>query len=418
VAVDAVLDARTEERRAQLRRMRQLATGMLFLMLAVFLVSTMLVATRPWLAYVRAFAEAAMVGACADWFAVVALFRHPLGIPIPHTAIVPTHKQRIGEYLGHFIAQDFLKPDEVTNRLKQVDVAGWIARWLTIPENARSLAVSLQALLPPLLDVLGDDRLRAFARTAIRTGIDSIETGPLVARVLNVLMAHGQEQIVFEFGIDAGTAFLEEHREGIRKRIGQNGGRWLRNWVDGKVADAVVDEMLSALSDARAPTHPWRTEYRAWLKRQAARLADDPEVVEACERIKSEVLDSSVVDGYLDWVGAELQSKVRSDWAAQEGTTMLALERVFVAAGGWLEADGRVREQVNAWTQQLLVYAVVPNRDDIGAFIAGVVERWDTETLVSKLELQVGRDLQFIRINGTLVGGAVGLLIFCLERLF
>jgi uncharacterized membrane-anchored protein YjiN (DUF445 family) len=418
VAVDAVLDARTEERRAQLRRMRQLATGMLFLMLAVFLASTMLVASRPWLAYVRAFAEAAMVGACADWFAVVALFRHPLGIPIPHTAIVPTHKQRIGEYLGHFIAQDFLKPAEVTSRLQQVDVAGWIARWLTIPENARSLAVSLQGLLPPLLDVLGDDRLRAFSRTAIRTGIDSIETGPLAARVLNVLMAHGQEQIVFELGIDAGTAFLEEHREGIRKRISRNRGRWLRNWVDGKVADAVVDEMLSALADARATAHPWRAEYRAWLKRQTARLADDPEVVEACERIKSEVLDSSVVDGYLDWVGAELQSKVRSDWAAQEGTTVLALERVLVAAGGWLEADARVRERVNAWTQQLLVYAVVPNRDDIGAFIAGVVERWDTETLVSKLELQVGRDLQFIRINGTLVGGAVGLLIFSLERLF
>lgn len=418
MAVDAVLDARTEERRAQLRRMRQLATGMLFLMLAVFLASTMLVASRPWLAYVRAFAEAAMVGACADWFAVVALFRHPLGIPIPHTAIVPTHKQRIGEYLGHFIAQDFLKPAEVTSRLQQVDVAGWIARWLTIPENARSLAVSLQGLLPPLLDVLGDDRLRAFSRTAIRTGIDSIETGPLAARVLNVLMAHGQEQIVFELGIDAGTAFLEEHREGIRKRISQNRGRWLRNWVDGKVADAVVDEMLSALADARATAHPWRAEYRAWLKRQTARLADDPEVVEACERIKSEVLDSSVVDGYLDWVGAELQSKVRSDWAAQEGTTVLALERVLVAAGGWLEADARVRERVNAWTQQLLVYAVVPNRDDIGAFIAGVVERWDTETLVSKLELQVGRDLQFIRINGTLVGGAVGLLIFSLERLF
>jgi uncharacterized membrane-anchored protein YjiN (DUF445 family) len=180
----------------------------------------------------------------------------------------------------------------------------------------------------------------------------------------------------------------------------------------------VVDEMLAALSDAREPTHPWRAEYRGWLERQIARLATDPEVVEACERIKSEVLDSSTVDGYLDWISAELQSKMKTDCAAQDGTAVRTLAQVLVATGGWLETDRRVRDLVNGWTRQLLLHAVVPNRDDIAAFVAGVVERWDTETLVSKVELQVGRDLQFIRINGTIIGGAVGLLIFCVERLF
>ena len=406
------------QRTAELKRMRLLASLLLVVMTGVFAVTTALAAWWPFLIYPRAFAEAAMVGACADWFAVVALFRHPFGLPIPHTAIVPRHKKRIGEALGRFISVNFLAPDEVAAKLKKIDAAGWISSWLKEPENIRLVARRSHALMPPLLEFVRQEQIRTFSRNVIRNGIDSIAAAPLAARVLCLAMSQGHHNTVFDQVIATAGQFLLEHRESIRQRVAKRGLAWLPNWVDGKIADACVAGLLDTLAAARALDDPMRLQYQAALNRLVKLLANDPEMFDQGERLKAEVLDNSVVDGYLNWLSNEIEEKIRVDLVAPNGIFTRSLEHALGSLGNWLEGDDHIRTMINLWAQQLVLNTIVPNRAEIGTFVAEVVGRWDTKTLVDRLELQVGKDLQYIRINGTLVGGLVGLTIFVVSRAF
>ncbi|MFZ3326723.1 MAG: DUF445 domain-containing protein [Methylocella sp.] len=359
-----------------------------------------------------------MVGACADWFAVVALFRHPFGIPIPHTAIVPRHKKRIGDALGRFISVNFLAPDAVAAKLEKIDASGWISSWLKEPDNTRLTARRVHALLPPLLDFVRQEQIRTFSRSVIRNGIDSIAAAPLAARVLSVLVAHGHHDTIFDQAIEVARTFLREHRESIRQRVAKRSISWLPNWVDGKLADAFVAGLLDTLAAARASDDPLRLQYRAAVNRLIIRLANEPEMFDLGERLKADVLDNSVVDGYLDWLSSEIEEKIKAESIAPDGIVSSGLEHALLTLGNWLDTDNHIRAMINLWARQLVLSTVVPNRAEIGMFVAEVVARWDTKTLVDKLELQVGEDLQYIRINGTLVGGLVGLTIFMVTRAF
>jgi uncharacterized membrane-anchored protein YjiN (DUF445 family) len=406
------------ERATELRRMRNVALGLLLLMTLVFIVTSALKEWWPFLAYPRAFAEAAMIGACADWFAVVALFRHPLGIPIPHTAIVPRHKDRIGEAIGKFISVNFLAPDEVAAKLERIDAAGWIARWLKDRKNVRLAAQHLHGALPALLEFLREEQIRNFSRKAIRKGIDSIAAAPLVARVLSVLVEHGHHDAVFDLAIETARKILDDNRESFRRRVAKNSIYWLPGWVDVKLADAFLAALQDTLGAARDPSSPLRLQYHASLNRLIVRLATDPEMFDQGERLKTDVLDDSVADSYLDWLSVEIENKIRAESAAPGGIFSSGLERTLLALGKWLETDKPIQAIINQWAQQFVLSTIVPNRNEIGKFVAEVVARWDTKTLVDKLELQVGKDLQYIRINGTLVGGIVGLAIFVVTQAF
>ncbi|NIF56474.1 DUF445 domain-containing protein [Burkholderia sp. Ax-1724] len=407
-------------RRIELRRMRWLAGGLLLLMLILFVATSIAIARMhwPWLAYVHAFTEAAMVGACADWFAVVALFRHPFGVPLPHTAVIARHKVRIGESFGAFVASNFLTPAEVTGRLEAIDAAGWAARWIRAPEHAAQVADRLQHLFPLLLDSLGSREVRDYSLGLVRKGIDSIAAAPLLGRLLSVLVARGHHEATFDTALDRAQDFIDAHQDNIRRAVSGSSARWVPGWVDDKVTDAFLAELQKTIDAAREdPGHVWRRQYRGMLDGLMTRLADDPQLLEEGERIKAEVLDGAVLDGYLEWLGTEAGDRLQVELAAREGVLQQVLARGLAAAGEWLDTHAEVSVLVNRWAQQLVYTAIVPNRSEIGGFISGVVARWDTATLIDKLELQVGKDLQFIRINGTLIGGLVGLGIFVAERL-
>jgi uncharacterized membrane-anchored protein YjiN (DUF445 family) len=414
--IEVVWSQRAARRLSELRRMRGFATGLLLLMLAVFVATSILEARWPWLAYVRAFAEAAMVGACADWFAVVALFRHPFGIPIPHTAIVPRNKDRIGDSLGSFICNNFLAPEVVTAKLDSIDVAGWVAGWLSVPGNANFVARRSAGLMPPMLEALEDEHVRLFVRSATRRGIESVAAAPLAARVLSVLVAHGHHQRLFDRAVEMAESFVVRHEESLRAKVTARTSRWLPRWVDTKLADKVLTGLMETLGEMRDPEHPWRREFQDAVEGFIAELADDPEAFAVGERIKAEVLDNPVVEQYLDSLWGEVKARLNADLAADEGIIQQGLERALLALGRRLEDDTAMQAILNRWVRRAVDRYVVPHRGEIGAFIAGVVSRWDTRTLVGKLELQVGKDLQYIRINGTLVGGLVGLLIFAVAR--
>jgi len=402
-----------EARLRELRGMRRLATGLLVLMLAVFVAASALEGRWPELAYLRAFAEAAMVGACADWFAVVALFRRPLGLPIPHTAIVPRNKARIGESLGAFVCNNFLAPEVVSSRLSGLDAAAALSRWLSVPANAALAARRLSGLLPPMLEALDDEHAGEFIRSALGHGVASVKASPLAARILSVLVAGGHHQALFDGAIVQAEELLRRHEAAIREKVRAGSWKWLPRWADERLADKVIGGLAATIDQSRAADHPWRAEFQAMVETFIGRLAHDPGLRARGEAIKAEVLENPVVADYLRSLWGEIKRRLAAD---DEGELRRALERALLELGRRLDQDPRMRAILNRWIRGVVERYVVPNRGEIGAFIAGVVARWDAATLVAKLELQVGKDLQYIRINGTLVGGLVGLVIFAVAK--
>ena len=406
----------TDDRRAGLRRMRFLATALLVLMLVLFIATSAGERRWPWLAYLRAFAEAGMIGACADWFAVVALFRHPLGLPIPHTAIVPNSKERIGLAIGRFMANNFLSPRVLADRIREVDFSGWVARWILQGGNARNVAQRATHTLQQALRALPRDDFNALLSQAVRRGIEAVPAALLASRLLSLLWAHGEMQTVIEHVLDQASQALAKNREAIRLKVSKQTWRLIPKWIDGILADKIIAGLVRILDEMREPNHPWRVELATTVARLIDELATDPAMTAKGEEIKTRLLSNPEVTGRMDalWVAIE---EHLDDSATQARLTEL-VEQLLLAIGERLLNDERIRGGVNRWLRVAVLRMVAPRRAEIAGFIRKVVENWDTRTLVDRVELQVGRDLQYIRINGTLVGGLVGLLIFTIARQF
>ena len=397
--------------------MRTFATALLVLMLAIFVATSLATVEWRWLPYLRAFAEAGMIGACADWFAVVALFRHPFGLPIPHTAIVPRNKERIGGAIGRFISNNFLSPAVLAARIGEIDIAGWVARWLLRPENARRIAQRTAGALPQILRALPREELTALLGGAVRHGIAAVPAAPLASKLLSVLWAQGETQALVERMIVLAASALSDRRDVVKAKVSAKSSRFIPSWVDRMVADKIVSGLTQLLEEMRDPKHPWRAEFSAFVDKLIEDLAVDPEMHARGEALKAEVLDNPVVLQQVGKLWTEIEAKLDTDPAVYLDPVSDSLERAMISLGHWIERDEKIHTTVNQWLRIAALRLVAPRRAEIGAFITEVVERWDTETLVNRLELQVGRDLQFIRINGTLVGGLVGLIIFAITQL-
>ena len=406
------------ERRAELRRMRTIATMLLVLMAAIFLATRRAPASWVWAPYLAAFAEAGMVGACADWFAVVALFRRPLGLPIPHTAVVPENKRRIGAAMGRFITNNFLSPRVAIARLASIDFAGLAARWLEDEHNAQAVAVSVGRAIPYALDLVPKAAIDEWMAFAMRRGIEAVPAAPLASRGLSILWAQGAGQTLLDQGLDFVETTLERHKATIVKHVAQKSWRWIPKWVDDMIAAKVINGLTETLREMRDPDHPWREQANALVEKLIDDLANDPEMRAQGEALKQEILANPVFAEQARALWEELETALRDDLPRHRDAIVQWLVASASALGRWREGDGQRRARINRRLRLLALRTVLPRRAEIGGYIAAVVDNWDTATLVNRLELQVGKDLQYIRINGTLVGGLVGLLIFTLSRAF
>jgi uncharacterized membrane-anchored protein YjiN (DUF445 family) len=405
-----------DTRLRDLRRMRFLATALLALMSAIFAATYFATAEWRWLAYLRAFSEAGMIGACADWFAVVALFRHPFGVPIPHTAIVPRNKQRIGGAIGRFISNNFLSPKVLTAKIREIDAVGWVARWLSNPANASHLARRAAQSLPEILQALPREELNAFLASAARHGIEAVPAAPLASRILSLLWAQGETQALVERAIVMAAAALADKRDLIKATVTQKSSRFIPKWVDAIVANKIVSGLAQLLEEMRDPAHPWRTELAAAVEKLIEDLAVEPEMYARGEELKAGILRNPVVLQQVNKLWTEIEARLDTTSAERIDQISAGLEQALITLGQRIADDERIRATVNQWIRIVALRLVAPRRAEIGAFITQVVERWDTDTLVNRIELQVGRDLQYIRINGTLVGGLVGLIIFAVTQ--
>jgi uncharacterized membrane-anchored protein YjiN (DUF445 family) len=396
--------------------MRRMATGLLLAMAVVFVGASLGPREWAWLAYVRAFAEAAIVGACADWFAVAALFRRPLGLPIPHTAVIPRKKQRIGHALGAFIADNFLTEPVLDERLRQMEVARWGGDWLLRPPNANRLARRLALVAP---DVLASGPAGALGELAGSAGLAAARAAPaapIAASLLSGLSSEGRTQAVIERAVEMLGGYITANQASIEAKVAEHSPGWLPGWVRRKLAAKISDGLKQTVEEMRAADHPWRRDLRERVETLIDRLRTDPKLQEKVEAWKLRLL----ADERLKTQGGELWEAVLARFSAE----LLAdrrrlteqLERALTSVGAWLINDGAAQGRLNTLGRSMAIGVLAPRRADIGRFIAQVVDSWDTRSVVDKLELQFGRDLQFIRINGTVVGGLVGLAIFAAAR--
>jgi uncharacterized membrane-anchored protein YjiN (DUF445 family) len=405
-----------DHRVTDLRRMRVIATGLLVAMTVVFAAASYAQARWEWLAYVRAFAEAGMVGACADWFAVVALFRRPLGLPIPHTGIVPRNKARIAGALGRFITNNFLTPKVLSEKLVQVDAAQWIADWLGNPDNARGVARRAAVVVPEVVRALPRELMADALGRSVVAGLKAVPAAPVAGNLLAIVWAQGQTQKVLERAITFAESALLANKDFIRARVEANSSRWVPRWLDGIVADKIVTTVTATLAEMRDPTHPWRVELKAGVEGLIARLSSDPSLAADVEAAKNAFLDDPQFIEHVMAMWAELDARLPSDVSGHAETIAAGVEYSLLSAGRWIREDPALKVKINNWIRYLVRRTISPRRAEIGAFVTNVVEAWDSTTLVNRLELQVGKDLQYIRINGTLVGGLVGLLIFTASK--
>ncbi len=400
--------------------MRRLATGMLITMLGILVLANVFLSVHPLIGYLRAFAEAAVVGAMADWFAVTALFRQPLGLPIPHTAIVPRNKDRIGEALGRFVELNFASPEVVSSKLAGADMSGKLARWLSDPQRTDAVAAHVTRLIPQLLDSVDERHARRLVSGGLAHGAQRIDLGPLLAEVVAMLTAEKRHQIVLDKLLHEADEYITTNEPRIRARVRESTAwLWQQLAMDEKVADGVVAVLREAFAEiGRDPSHPLRLKLDHAIEKLASELATSPEYREEIVVHTRKLLDHPALRAYAGGVWRDIRDNLREDAFSADSVLKAWLREMMEAATQALLRNDGLRGRLNNWMHEVMVEVVQSHQHDVGALIADTVRGWDTETVTARIERQVGEDLQYIRINGTLIGGLVGLVIYAVSRAF
>ena len=401
------------ERQARLTKMKRIATGLLVFVTVLFIVTRVLEETYPWLGPIRAMSEAAMVGALADWFAVTALFRHPMGIPIPHTAIVPNRKDRIGLSLGGFVQNNFLSRELIASKLQAIGVSRRIAEWLKEPANARKVSTHASKALAGTVQVLRDDDVQDLLDRSVIARIRATRVAPVVGNALGLITASNRHQELLDEALKLLDRVVDQNDEIIRERIRKESPWWLPGAVDDRIHDKIVtsiENLLHAVSSD--PNHPLRARFDAAVDRFVERLKTSPEVIAKGEELKEELLAHPSVRQFSAEVWTDAKAAIVKYSEQPEDDEVRPIERGVVSLGETMLEDPELLAKVDGWLLDATLYVVEQYRTEVGQFIAETVRGWDPEDTSRKIELAVGRDLQFIRINGTIMGALVGLLLY------
>lgn len=406
-----VSDAKEQHQQRQLMRVRRLATGLLVVMAGIFLTARLLQSHWPWLAFVVAFSEAAMVGALADWFAVTALFRSPLGLPIPHTAIIARNKDRIGASVANFLEHNFLTQPIISAELATLDFSGMASDWLRTPKNSSDLAGQIVKMVPSLLRLIEDDDVGRFMQQRTAGILSSLRPGTLIADLLSILVAQQHHQQLFDHLISLAVTGLEQHRPLIRQKIHERSPRWIPKLVDERFFSSLLEEVENFLHQMNQPESDWRIRFQQAIDEFIVTLRNSPERQENITGFIQQLAQHSLFRSYSEAVWRDIKSRLLEDMRSDHSHVQERLEQALVAFGKALGDDHAARNKLNTWLAEFATRIIVNRRSFIADLIRRVIQSWDGETVSRKFELYVGRDLQYIRINGTIVGGLVGLVL-------
>lgn len=399
----------------ELRKMRRIATALLILMAVLFVIGLQLERNvhHHW-GFLVAFAEAGMVGGLADWFAVTALFRHPLGIPIPHTAIIPTNKERLGRTLASFLRSNFLRTGIVARKVRTMDVAAAMGRFLSQPSGGEGrMRMGASRLMGDIIAALDDERLGGIAKSAVRKQLEKLDVAPLLGQLLGAMIKERRHLPLMDAMIGWAAKTLEANEPLLRQMVEERAGAIMR-WtgLDDRLANAIVTGLEKMLADMAAdPDHPLRAKGEEGLQKLARDLKSDKELQAKVANWKAELLANPAmnkwIEGLWDQGRTALLKAARNPDAAMSGSFGDALTKL----GSTLQDDAGLKRQINRFARRAIVGTTENYGDNIVSLVSDTIGGWDASTITDRVENAVGSDLQFIRINGTLVGGLAGVVI-------
>ncbi|MEY2454675.1 MAG: hypothetical protein QOD92_4249 [Acidimicrobiaceae bacterium] len=405
-----------ELRQQRLVVTRRWAGALLGFTTLVFAVTT-IVGADSWLGYVQATAEASMVGGLADWFAVTALFRRPLGLPIPHTAIIPERKDQFGETLGEFIQDSFLTPDSIVARVTAARISNRLAAWLCEPANAERLAGYIADGAVAIADLIKDEEVHTALEAIAREQLDRVQLAPLAGRALRAFTAQRRHDELIDAALLGLLRALEDHRDELHRRFEDKSPWWLPGAVEDRIFDRLLDGAESVLRDmATDHEHGLRRELDERITKLVHDLETSPELRARGEQLKRDLLSQQQLREWVAAAWTDAKVQLRTAAADPDSELRRRLADAIASAGARLRDDPALASMVDNGAETLVRYVVERFDGEIAALVTGTIARWDGEETARRLELLLGADLQYIRINGTVVGGLAGLGLHCIAQ--
>ena len=403
--------SRSEElRRRQLAIAKRRASGLLAAVTVLFLVITIFGGDSAWVGYVQATALASMAGGLADWFAVTALFRHPLGVPIPHTAIVVERKDQFAATLGEFISERFLTPDVILERVREANIVNRVADWLADPANAARVAAEVSTAAVGFADGLKDEDVHAAMERFVRDRVDRVPLAPAAGKGLRFLTKDGRHNQALDAALTGLDRYLADNRAELRRRFGDKSPWWLPGAMEDRVFERLLDAARSLLQEmVGQPQHELRRQFEVRLEKFAVDLEKSPAYLKRGEQIKAELLARPELREWLAPLWADAKAQLRAQAADPDSELRRRLGDAIAASARRLRSDRALAAKLEGGIETAATYAM--RNFDLAAVVAATVSRWDAAETASRLELLLGPDLQMVRINGTIVGAAVGLAL-------
>jgi uncharacterized membrane-anchored protein YjiN (DUF445 family) len=422
VGVDATgpgrpLSPAEQQRAALLVVTRRRATGLLVVATVVFALSTAFMHRASWLSWIQAVAVASMVGGLADWFAVTALFRRPLGLPIPHTAIVVERKDRFAATIGSFVQESFLTPEAVSARMRAAHAVPRAAAWMADPDHAADLAGRAADLLVAAAGLLRDEDVHEVVDALLRQRLDKVALAPVAGRTLEQLTREGRHEPVMDAALAALSQSVRVHGPELHERLGVYSPWWLPGPISDRMVGRLLERTSTVLNDmAHNRSHPLRQQLDAGLEKLADQLQTDEAMRQRGEEFKAEILSEPTIREFATAVWRDVKDQLRAQ-AAQPGSELRAqLTRLVMQTGERLRDDPALAERAQRGIDTAIRTVLSAFDDELVALVSGTIARWDATDTANRLELLLGPDLQYIRINGTVFGALAGLVLHAVAQ--
>lgn len=405
-------------KQAELTRMKGIATALLVISFIIFLIATVYEGAAVWVGYVQAAAEAAMVGAIADWFAVTALFRHPLGLKIPHTAIIPQRKDFIGERLGRFVKNNFLSRVVISDKIRSLNVTQNVAVWLLKPENSAQIAHQVAVALATVVQVIKDEDVQDLIEDSLIARLETLPIAPLLGNVLSLITSGGRERELVQGTVLLGSRVLEDNKSAIMAKISEETPWWLPRGVDQSIYQKLVTSLENTMQAVKDdPEHPLYDHFNDMIHNFVEDLKNSPDIAAKEAAWKTELLSEPVVKDFAASLWLDMKQGITALGEGPQPDIRDSIQQGLTRFGETLQSDPSLQEKMNRWIENSAIYLIEQYGHEVEHLIANTIHNWDAEATSHKIELQVGKDLQYIRINGTLVGGLVGLIIHSISHL-
>jgi uncharacterized membrane-anchored protein YjiN (DUF445 family) len=405
-------------RRAELKVMKRVATGLLGVAFVVFIAARLFEPRYPWLGFIRATAEASLVGGLADWFAVTALFRRPLGLPIPHTAIIQTQKDRMGQVLANFVQSHFLSREALTAKLRSMHLSERVASWLSDSEHSTTIARHLAVGVAQAVQTLPEADARDLIRESAMARLQAVQLAPVLGNLLSAVATDDRHQSLLDEALRLVRDALDTNREDLREKIREESPWWVPGIIDDELHRRILAAAHRLIEEVAADRdHPLRLKFDVAFRDFVDRLQHSPKVIARTEELKEDLLGHPMVEEFAATLWDRARRAAAKFSSEGDGAAVQPLARGISALGDSLLENEQRRAELDDFVTDFIATLVEQHRHEVGDLIAQTVRRWDPEMAAQRIELAVGRDLQFIRLNGTLVGGLAGLVIYSITRL-